>query len=86
MKMQVLPRDLEPGDKIPRVTKDLEVVFATVKAVEKVRRFKQTCYRVTLLELDEVPDNRRSWAEYRYLQPFILQPRQKVQIEREEKP
>jgi hypothetical protein len=79
---RVLPRDLEPGDKIDRINKDLDFVTATVKEVVKVRKMERTHYRVYLVEYDELPDNRKPWAENKHLAPFILQPTQKVQVTR----
>jgi hypothetical protein len=79
----VLPRDMEPGDKIDRIDKDLNIVTATVSKVEKVRRFNSTCYRVSLKEFDELPSHQRPWSGNRHLSPFILQPRQKMAVERE---
>ena len=79
---KVLPRDLEPGDKIDRVDRNLDVVTATIKEVKKVRRFERTVYKVYLVEADQVPETQQGWAEHRHLSPFILRPTQKVQVTR----
>ena len=82
MRETVLPRDLKPGDKVDRITRDLYIVTATVSKVEKVRKFDRTTYRVWLEEYDALPTNRRAWAENRHLAPFTLQPTTKVKVER----
>lgn len=81
-RQKILPRDLKPGDKIDRMNRDFDIVTVTVSKVEKVRRFGHTVYRVSLAEFDALPSNQRPWAESRHLSPFILQPRDKVEVER----
>lgn len=79
---KVLPRDLEPGDKIDRLNPNFEMVKATVREVKKVRKMSRTIYKVYLVEYDELPDNRKPWAENKHLSPFILHPTQKVLVTR----
>lgn len=83
MRTTVLPRDIKPGDKIDRLDKDMEIVQATVKEVLKVRRLGRTAYKVYVVEYDDLPSNRKSWAEYKHLVPFTLQPTQRIIVERE---
>lgn len=83
MRTQVPPRDIKPGDKIDRLTKDLDVVQATIREVKKVRQYNQTNYKVYLAEQADVPEGQRGWAEHRHLSPFLLRPTSTVIVERE---
>lgn len=97
-RMRVLPRDIQPGDKIECMTsgehflpgpamlpaEDFGFFRATVKEVVKVRRQKVTAYRVYFVEYDELPDNRKPWAQYRYLRPTMYQAHRYIEVERGE--
>lgn len=82
VRLKILPRDIEPGDRIDRIDTDMNFVTATVREVKKVRRFDRTTYKVYLAEEAEIPESRRGWAEYRHLSPFVLQPSSKIEVER----
>lgn len=79
---KVLPRDLEPGDKIDRLDKDINIVQATVREVVKAKRGGRISYKVYLAEYDALPDNQKAWAENKHLVPFLLFPTQRVQVTR----
>ena len=81
--IKIMPRDLRPGDQIERLTKDIDVVWATITEVKKVRQFERTVYKI-YLDRAAVPESQIGWAEHRHLSPFILQPRTKVTVQREE--
>lgn len=83
-RITVLPRDLKPGDKIDRMTRDMEIVPGTVSEVLKVRRGNRTAYKVYLAEYAALPDNRKPWAQNKHLVPFMLAPTAKVTVERTE--
>jgi hypothetical protein len=98
MRTTVLPRDLQPGDKIDRLTsgdhflpgpemlraEEMGVYQATVKSVEKIKPYAHhTAYRVRFTDYDDLPENRQPWAQYRYLRPIVFQPTQKITVERE---
>lgn len=82
-KIHVLPRDIQPGDVIDRVTHDLAFVEATIVEVKKVTLHGSTSYKV-YLDRSEVPESQRGWAEHRHLSPFYLSPRNRVEIKRAE--
>lgn len=81
--INVLPRDLKPGDVIDRVNSDLDVVPATIVRVQKIRQFERTVYRV-YLDQSSIPESQLGWAEHRHLSPFILQPRRLVTVRNRE--
>lgn len=83
MRFHVLPRDIEPGDKVDRLDQDLNVVQATVKEVRKTRRYENTNYQITMREADEVPEGQRFRQENLHLRPFSLRPTQRIAVVRE---
>lgn len=79
-KTTIMPRDLQPGDVVTKMTRDLAFVDVPVEHVEKVRAGKRTAYRVHL-DVATLPEDLQDRPEFR---PFILQPGAPIDVIRGE--
>lgn len=80
MKINVIPRDLLPGDRIDRLTPDLDVVMVPIEKIvaQKIKGVTKS-YKVYLHDEDDRPVSQRDAA----LRPFTLRVSQRVTVERE---
>jgi hypothetical protein len=82
---RVIPRDLEPGDRLQRRTFDPfggQMATVTVARVEKVKNVRGAAYRIHLVEWEALAGWEKTLEANRHLKPFTAYPTQKTEVTR----